>query len=198
MNIYKFEEELWGKGYKFIAGVDEAGRGPLAGPVIAGAVILNPLNYIENLKDSKKLSPKKREKFFSLIIKNSIAWAIGIVYAREIEKINILNASRLAMQKAIKNLRVKPEFLLIDAVKLQLEIPSYSIIKGDELSASIACASIMAKVLRDRLMENLSLKFPKYGFEKHKGYPTKLHRSKIQEYGLTSIHRKTFKFKKVS
>lgn len=195
MGIYKFEEELWMKGYKFIAGVDEVGRGPLAGPVVAGAVILNPLNKLDKLKDSKKLTPKKREEFFSLIVENSLDWAIGIVYAREIEKINILNASRLAMQKAIKNLLVSPDFLLIDAVKLKSEIPLYSIIKGDELSASIACASIVAKVLRDRLMENLSLKFPQYGFEKNKGYPTKFHKIKIKEHGLTSIHRKTFNFK---
>ncbi|NOZ63873.1 MAG: ribonuclease HII [Caldiserica bacterium] len=187
---------MWEKGYTFIAGIDEVGRGPLAGPVVAGAVILRPFTYIDKLKDSKKLTPGKREEFFALIVNNCIDWAVGIVEAREIERINILQASKLAMQQAIKNLRQKPDFLLIDAVKLTSETPSKSIIRGDEISASIACASIIAKVMRDRLMDNLSLIFPQYGFEKHKGYPTKFHREKIAEHGLTPIHRKTFKFKK--
>jgi len=194
--IYTREEILWEKGYAFIAGIDEVGRGPLAGPVVAGAVILKPFTYIDKLKDSKKLTPAKRAQFFSLIVNNCIDWAVGMVEAREIDRINILQASKLAMQQAIKNLKQKPDFLLIDAVKLSSEIPSQSIIKGDENSASIACASIIAKVMRDRLMDNLSLIFPQYGFEKHKGYPTKFHREKIAEYGLTPVHRKTFKFKK--
>ena len=187
---------MWEKGYSFIAGIDEAGRGPLAGPVVAGAVILKPFTYMDNLKDSKKLTPEKREKFFSLIISNCVDWSVGIVGAREIEKMNILNATRLAMQEAVKNLKIRPEFLLIDAVKFTSEIPSQSIIKGDELSASIACASIVAKVMRDRLMNNLSNILPEYGFEKHKGYPTRLHRDRITRHGLTPIHRKTFRFKK--
>tara|TARA_B100001029_G_C14940953_1_gene383173 strand:- start:164 stop:703 length:540 start_codon:yes stop_codon:yes gene_type:complete len=174
-----------------IAGVDEVGRGCLAGPVIAASVILK--SHIEGLMDSKKLSPKKRERLSSKIIKNSI-FSIGMANNQEIDEINILQASLLAMQRSIKKLGIRPKKILVDGTHFfTTSIEIESIVGGDNLIPSISAASIVAKVYRDNLMMEYSKEFPEYGFEKHKGYPTKLHKEMILKYGLTRIHRRSFK-----
>lgn len=189
----KFEKELYKKGITLIAGVDEVGRGPLVGPVVASAVIL-PQNYrLEGLTDSKKLSEKKREKFYDVIMKDAVSVGIGIVDNKVIDEINILEASRLAMKKAILDLDVKPEHILSDAMKINIDIPVTDIIKGDLLSESISAASVIAKVTRDRMMIELGKKYPEYEFETHKGYPTKKHLEIIKKYGILDNYRKTFK-----
>ncbi len=192
--LSKFEKECYEKGYTCIAGIDEAGRGPLAGPVVAGAVILPKGALIEGVNDSKKLSEKKREKLYGDITANAIAWAVGIVDHTVIDEINILNATRLAMKTAIENLKIKPDYILIDAEKKvdTNNIPYLPIIKGDALSISIGAASIIAKVTRDRIMREYDKIFPMYGFEKHKGYGTKAHVEALKEYGPCMIHRKSF------
>lgn len=189
----KYEKQLYIKGVQYIAGVDEAGRGPLVGPVVASAVILPKNYYLEGLTDSKKLSEKKREYFFDKIYEDAISIGIGIVSAKEIDEINILNASKKAMIIAINNLNVVPEHILIDAVKLDIPINTTSIIKGDLLSHSIAAASIIAKVTRDRIMLELDKEYPEYGFSKHKGYPTKNHIENIGIYGVIDEYRFTFR-----
>lgn len=189
----KYEKELYKKGITLIAGVDEVGRGPIVGPVVASAVIL-PVNYhLEGLTDSKKVSEKKREKFYDIIMNDAISVGIGIVSEKIIDEINILEASRLAMQEAINDLKVKPEYILSDAMKLDVDIPVTDIIKGDLLSESISAASIIAKVTRDRMMVELGKKYPYYEFEHHKGYPTKRHLDLIKKYGVTKEYRKSFK-----
>lgn len=193
MDNLKYEKELYLKGINYIAGVDEAGRGPLVGPVVAATVILPKNYYLEGLTDSKKLSEKKRDYYFEKINENALSVGIGIVSAKEIDEINILNASKKAMKIAINNLKIKPEHILIDAVKLDLEIPSTSIIKGDLLSESIAAASVIAKVTRDKILLELDEKYPQYGFKNHKGYPTKKHLENIKTYGILDDYRFTFK-----
>ncbi len=192
--IYEHEERLLKEGYKLICGVDEVGRGPLAGPVVAAAVILKP-NVKIDVTDSKKLTKKKRRKLVPVIIDNSIAVAISFIDHQEIDKINISKASKKAMLEAIKGLKVKPDYVLSDAIKLEdeLSIPTEAIIKGDLKVASIASASIIAKEARDDYMEAIDLKYPMYGFKKHMGYPTKFHIEMIKKYGICEIHRKTFK-----
>ncbi len=194
IELSKFEKEYNSKGYEYIAGIDEAGRGPLAGPVVAAAVILPKGCMIEGVNDSKKVSEKKREKLYDVIIQNAVAWGVGIKDNIVIDDINILEATRLAMHEAICNLKHKPDFILIDAEKKvdTNGIPYLPIIKGDALSISIASASIIAKVTRDRIMRTFSKIYPEYGFEKHKGYGTKMHIEAIKEYGLTPIHRRSF------
>lgn len=192
--LSKYEEEHYKKGIELIAGIDEAGRGPLAGPVVAAAVILPKHALIEGVNDSKKISEKKREIIFEDIINSAIAWGVGIVDNNVIDEINILNATRMAMHKAIEELSVQPEFILIDAEKKvdTNNIPYLPIVKGDALSISIAAASIIAKVTRDRMMREYDKIFPVYGFEKHKGYGTKMHTEAIKENGICMIHRKSF------
>ncbi|MBQ9267860.1 MAG: ribonuclease HII [Clostridia bacterium] len=192
--LSKFEKEYYAKGFHLICGIDEAGRGPLAGPVVAGAVILPEGALIEGVNDSKKLSEKKREKLYDVITEQALAWAVGIVDNNVIDEINILEATRKAMKMAIDGLSVKPDYILIDAEKKVDTggIPYLPIIKGDALSISIAAASILAKVTRDRMMYEYDKVFPMYGFAKHKGYGTKAHIEAIQENGLCMIHRKTF------
>jgi ribonuclease HII len=193
MKLYQYEQELFQKGYKFIAGCDEVGRGPLAGPVVAAAVILDPDRTIPGLNDSKQLSMKKRLELDKLIKKYAIDYAIAYIWPKEIDRINIYQASKKAMIKAIEKLVVKPEFILSDAMKLQNQtIPYQAIIKGDTLSASIAAASIIAKVSRDDYMIKIAEEYPDYGFEKHKGYPTKLHLEALKRKGVSPIHRKTY------
>lgn len=189
-----FEKEVYEEGYTYIAGMDEAGRGPLAGPVVAASVILPKDCLIEGVNDSKKVSEKKREKLYDDITQNAIAWGVGIVDNQVIDEINILEATRKAMHEAICQLKVKPDYILIDAEKKvdTNGIPYMPIIKGDALSISIAAASIVAKVTRDRMMREYDQMFPVYGFEKHKGYGTKAHIDAIRENGLCMIHRKTF------
>lgn len=190
--LLKYEKELYKKGYTLIAGTDEAGRGPLVGPVVAAAVIL-PKNYkLEGLTDSKQLSEKKREKFFEIIKKDAISYGIGIVDAKTIDEINILEASRLAMNKAIDNLSVEPEYIITDALALGRDnvLP---IIHGDALSITIAAASVLAKVTRDHLLYELDEQYPQYGFKKHKGYPTKEHLENLRKYGVLDCYRMTYK-----
>lgn len=192
MDLYKYENELYNKGLNYIAGVDEVGRGPLIGPVVTACVILPKDFKLEGLTDSKKLSEKKRDLFYDYIIKNSIACEVGIVDASVIDEINIYEATKLAMKQAIDKVNIKIDHVLIDAMKLDIDIPSTSIIKGDSLSISIAAASVIAKVTRDRMMYELDQKYPMYGFAKHKGYPTKSHIKAINEYGLIEGYRKTY------
>jgi ribonuclease HII len=190
------EKKLWRKGFKRVVCLDEAGRGPLAGPVVAAAVsiIANCKLQIANLKDSKKLTPKKREEFFKILTKHpNIEWGIGRVSEKVIDKINILEATKLAMIKAIKKLKRKPDFLILDGnFTIDLGIPQKPIIKADEKVFSCSAASIIAKVTRDRIMVRYHKKYPQYGFDRHKGYPTKLHRRLLKKYGCCGIHRKTF------
>ncbi len=193
-DLLKYEKELYSKGITLIGGVDEAGRGPLVGPVVAACVIL-PKNYsLPGLDDSKKLSEKKREKFYDIIMKEAISVGVGIVDSKKIDEINILEASRLAMKLAIDNMDIKPEYVLSDAMKLtNITIPYKDIIHGDALSLSIAAGSVIAKVTRDRMMYELDAKYPEYGFAKHKGYPTKAHLENIEKYGLLDDYRFTYK-----
>ena len=194
VELSKFEREYNEKGYEFIAGIDEAGRGPLAGPVVAAAVVLPKGCLIEGVNDSKKISEKKREKLYDEIIEKAIAWGVGIKDNNVIDDINILEATRLAMHEAVHNLQKKPDFVFIDAEKKvdTDNIPYLPIVKGDALSISIAAASIIAKVTRDRMMREYDKEYPEYGFEKHKGYGTKMHVEAIKTNGLTPIHRKSF------
>ena len=187
-----YEEKIWNAG-KIPAGVDEAGRGPLAGPVVAASVILSRKNPISDLDDSKKLSPRKREKLFDEIVDKSLAYSVALVEPEEIDKINILNASIKAMEAAVRKLELTPDYLYIDGNKeTSLEITQETIIKGDSKCQSIAAASIIAKVTRDRIMKEFHTIYPEYNFEKHKGYPTKEHLNNIKKYGPCPIHRKTF------
>jgi len=201
---FQVEKRLWKKGYKTIAGLDESGRGSLCGPVIAAAVSIIPNSkfLIPKLRDSKKLTPKQRDRFYKALTKHpAVKWGTGRVSEKVIDKINIKNAAELAMEKALKNLEKKigkkTDFLIIDGNQLKnykLKTKNYKlIIKADEKVFSCAVASILAKVTRDRIMKKIHKKYPKYGFEKHKGYPTKLHCQMLKKYGLCKVHRKSFK-----
>lgn len=191
---YEIEKEYTEKGFRLVCGIDEAGRGPLAGPVCAAAVILPIGTEIEGLNDSKKLSEKKREMLFPMIIENATAYGIGFASEQEIDEINILNATFLAMRRAVEALGISPDLLLIDGnQKPKIGVgEEVTVIKGDAKSVSVAAASVLAKVSRDRYMLEKSQEYPQYAFEKHKGYGTKLHYEKIAEYGVSPIHRKTF------
>ena len=190
---YKFEKELNSKGITLIAGVDEVGRGPLIGPVVAAAVIL-PKDYkLEGLTDSKKLSEKKREIFFEIIKKEAISIGIGVISEKRIDEINIYEATKEAMYEAINNLNPKPEHILIDAMKLDLDVPSTSIIKGDLLSISISAASVIAKVTRDHMLYDIDKEYPMYDLKNNKGYGTKKHIEAIKQYGITKYHRLSYK-----
>ena len=188
------EEKLHEKNIEYIAGIDEAGRGPLAGPVVVGVVIMPKDSMIEGVNDSKKVSEKKREKLYDEITNEAIAWGVGIVDQNRIDEINILNATKEAVTMAISSLKVKPDLILVDALTNidTLGIPYKSIIKGDAKEYSIAAASIIAKVTRDRIMRQWDEVFPEYGFKGHKGYGTKKHIEAIKEYGPCMLHRKTF------
>jgi len=193
-DLWYFEKEATQKGCKDIAGIDEAGRGPLAGPVVSAAVILPATFQDPDITDSKKLSPKKRERLFDTIYDRAIAVGIGIVDPVEIDRINILQASLLAMAMAVENLKPQPDHLLIDGTfTIPSELPQQPIIKGDALSISIAAASIVAKVSRDRLMESYHHYYPQFDFPKHKGYPTRAHKEAIRKFGFCPIHRRSFK-----
>ena len=192
--MFDYESECLNLGYKLIAGMDEAGRGPLAGPVCV-AIAIMPLEkdkIIEGINDSKKLSEKKREALFEKIINTAISYHIEFVDEKTIDNINILNATKLGMHKCINSIDVRPDMVLIDAVKLDTDIPTKSIIKGDALSYNIACASILAKVSRDRYILSIDEKYPMYNFKKHKGYGTKEHIENLKKYGPCPVHRKTF------
>ena len=189
-----YERACRQKGYTQIAGIDEAGRGALAGPVVAAAVILPAACQIEGLTDSKLLTPNQREALVEKIHSTAISVGIGSVDNRTIERINILQAALLAMQNAVEQLTSKPDYLLVDGSKLpDIDIPGEAIPKGDRLSLSIAAASVIAKTTRDRLMVEFDETYPNYGFRQHKGYPTAQHRQAIEQFGVTAIHRRTFK-----
>ena len=191
--LHKYETDLLQKGYRYIAGTDEVGRGPLAGPVMAAAVILAPDTFFPGLNDSKKVTPAKREELAAQIKEKALAWQVVSSSVEEIDRINILQASLLAMNKAINSLSTQPEFVLVDAVTIPgMKIPQLPIIRGDSLSASIAAASVLAKVTRDELMRAYSKEYPEYGFEQHKGYGTAEHMEAIRSYGPCPIHRRTF------
>lgn len=192
-SLWIYEKELIQKGYACVAGVDEAGRGPLAGPVFAAAVILPEGEIIEGINDSKKLSPKKRDELYDIIREKAIAVSSASVDEETIDEINILNATYLAMQKAVAGLDPKPDFVLVDGNRAPvLDIECDTLVKGDAKSISIAAASIVAKVERDRYIIEMAKKYPEYGFEKHKGYGTKEHCEAILKYGPSPIHRRTF------
>ncbi|MGS0973245.1 MAG: ribonuclease HII [Candidatus Izemoplasmataceae bacterium] len=191
--MYKYEETLLSQGHLYIAGCDEVGRGPLAGPVVASAVILDPKYTIVGLNDSKKLSEKKRNELYQEILQHALAIKTVFIEAEEIDRINIYQASKKAMIDAINDLEIKPTYILSDAMPLsELGIPYESIIKGDTKSATIAAASIVAKVVRDQYMVDLAKEYPDYGFERHKGYPTKAHKEALIKYGITPYHRKSY------
>ena len=195
LNILKNIENNWHKkGKKLVCGIDEAGRGPLAGPVVVAAVIMPEDSFIEGVNDSKKVSEKKREKLYDEITENAIAWSVGIIDQNEIDEINILNATKKGLTTALTGLKEKPDIILVDALtKIDtLGIPYESIIKGDAKSYSIAAASIIAKVTRDRIMRQWDEIYPQYGFINHKGYGTKSHIDAIKQYGLCPLHRKSF------
>lgn len=191
--MYETERELKNMGYNLICGVDEAGRGPLAGPVYAAAVILKENFFIEGINDSKKLSEKRREELYDVIVENAVAYGVFSVNEKRIDEINILNATFEAMNGAVNSLAVQPDFVLIDGNRIKnMTLPHMTVVKGDAKSASIAAASILAKVSRDRYICEMAKKYPEYGFEKHKGYGTAAHNEAILKYGPCEIHRKTF------
>lgn len=193
-DLYKYEKELYKENYKLIGGVDEVGRGPLVGPVVAACCVLPSDFYLEGLTDSKKLSEKKRDIFFEYIKEHAIAYGVGVVSPERIDEINIYEASREAMIIAVKEVQkqIPLEVVLVDAMPLNIDIKSISIIHGDALSISIAAASVIAKVTRDKMMYELDKKYPEYGFASHKGYPTKKHIEAINKYGLIEGYRKTY------
>ena len=193
-DLYKYENELYDKGIKYIGGVDEVGRGPLIGPVVTACVVLPKDFKLEGLNDSKQLSEKKRDKFYEYIKEHALACEVGIIGPEKIDEVNIYEATKLAMKQAIDKVKekLKLEHVLIDAMPLELDIPTTSIIKGDAKSISIAAASVIAKVTRDKMMYDLDIKYPQYGFKSHKGYPTKKHLEAINEYGLIEGYRKTY------
>ena len=190
---YSFEEQYYQRGYKCVCGIDEAGRGPLAGPVVAASVVFERGTVIEGLDDSKKLSEKKRDALYDEIIQKALDYSITISTEKEIDEINILQATFKAMRAAVANLKIKPDMALVDGDKLPgLDIDAQAIIKGDSKSTAIAAASILAKVTRDRIMLELDEVYPQYCFAKHKGYPTKLHYQMIKEHGISDVHRLSF------
>lgn len=193
-NLKNYENELREKGFKYICGIDEAGRGPLAGPVVVASVILPENSMIEGINDSKKVSEKKREKLYDLIIEEAISYGVGIIGQDEIDDINILNATKKGLTLSLQELTKRPDLIIVDALSKinTLGIPYESIIKGDAKCYSISAASIIAKVTRDRIMREWDKVFPQYGFATHKGYGTSVHINAIKEYGICPIHRKTF------
>ncbi|MBR3229901.1 MAG: ribonuclease HII [Bacilli bacterium] len=193
MDLWKYEKELYNKNINIIGGTDEAGRGPLYGPVVAACVVLPKDFKLEGLNDSKKLTEKKRNEYYSYLIKN-VTYGIGIVSAKEIDKINIYEASKKAMKIAIEKVRekIKLEYVLTDAMPMNLDIPVMPIIKGDAKSITIAAASVIAKVTRDKMLYEIDKKYPEYGFKNHKGYPTKKHIEAINKYGLIDGYRLTY------
>lgn len=193
-DLWLFESKAIEKGFSYIAGIDEAGRGPLAGPVVSAAVLLPTSFHDPDITDSKKLTPKKRSYLYEKLYDQAVSIGIGIVDNTEIDRINILNASLLSMSISVKNLSPQPDYLLIDgAFRISTDLPQEPVIRGDALSISIAAASIIAKVSRDRLMERYDQDYPQFGFSRHKGYPTKAHKEAISKFGCCPIHRRTFK-----
>lgn len=191
-NLYEYEKRAYEQGYTNIAGTDEVGRGPMAGPLVAAAVILPKGLEIDGLNDSKKLTPKKREELYKIIKEKALEVEVTFIDVEEVDRLNVYQASKLAMTKCIEKMKHKVDFILTDAMNLDLDIPYLSLIKGDAKSASIAAASIIAKVERDHYMISIDEKYPQYGFKNHKGYVTKAHMEAIKKYGVTEVHRKSF------
>lgn len=194
INLKEIEKEFFDKGFEYIAGIDEAGRGPLAGPVVVASVIMPKDSMIEGVNDSKKISEKKREKLYDIILDEAISYGIGIIYQDEIDKINILQATKKCLTEAIEQMKIKPNLIMVDALTGidTLGIPYKSIIKGDAKCYSISAASIIAKVTRDRIMREWDKVYPEYGFASHKGYGTAKHIAALKEYGPCEIHRRSF------
>ena len=191
-DIYKYEEELASQGYKYICGCDEAGRGPMAGPLVAASVIL-PIGYkLDSLDDSKKLSKKVREKLFDIIYKDAIEVQVEVISVGDVDNLNVYKASKIAMTNCVKRFKNKADYCLTDCMPLDIDIPVLSLVKGDSKSASIAAASVIAKVTRDKIMDELDKIYPVYGFKKHKGYVTKYHLEMLDKYGVSDVHRKSF------
>lgn len=189
----KYEKAAYLHGKKIIIGLDEAGRGPMAGPLVVGAVIFKPGYYHEMINDSKQLSEKKRELLYDIIIQEALAYQIEIIDVADVDRLNVYQASKKGMIDAIQHISITPDYALSDAMPLGDVIEHEAIIKGDSLSTSIAAASILAKVTRDRIMKEYDKQYPEYGFAAHKGYPTKQHKAALKEYGVTPIHRRSFK-----
>ena len=194
VDLWKYEKELLKEGYKYIGGVDEVGRGPLIGPVVTACVVLPKDFVLEGLTDSKKLSEKKRNQYYDYIINNCVAYSIGMCSPEEIDELNIYQASRVAMIRAIEEVKKKIplDYILSDAMPMDIDIPVKDIIKGDAKSITIAAASVVAKVTRDNIMYELDKLYPEYGFKNHKGYPTKKHYEALNKYGLIDGYRKTY------
>ncbi len=196
IDLYKYEKELYAQNYHLIAGCDEAGRGPMAGPLVAASVIL-PIGYtLDGLNDSKKLTAKKRDQLYDIIMKDAIEVQVCVLSVEDVDKYNVYTGSKMAMTYCVNHFKNKPDYVLTDCMPLE-EITSQGIevldiVKGDAKSASIAAASVIAKVTRDRIMEELDEKYPMYGFKKHKGYVTKMHLEALEKYGVSDVHRKTF------
>ena len=193
--LLQYERNLWQQGFFLLAGIDEAGRGPLAGPVVSACVVFEKDVFIPGVYDSKSLSHPTRKKLFTEITKSCVCFGIGIVDHATIDRINIYQAAKLSMTKAFEELSRKPDFVLIDAMPLKLSVPTQSIIKGDQQSFCIAAASILAKVTRDRIMDEYHLEYPVYGWDRNKGYPTEEHREAVKKHGFSPYHRMTFNIK---
>lgn len=191
-DLYQYEKELWNKNINLVGGIDEVGRGPLIGPVVAACVILPKDFKLEGLTDSKKLSEKKREQFYDVIMDKALSVGIGQASEKTIDEINIYEATKVAMKEAVQNSKIKPEHILVDAMPLSLDVPTTSIIKGDAKSITIAAASVIAKVTRDRMLVELDKKYPMYDLKNNKGYGTKKHLEALREYGITKYHRLSF------
>lgn len=188
----KYEKQAYELGKKYIVGLDEAGRGPMAGPLVVGAVIFPRDYYDERINDSKKLTEKKREELYQIIIQNALAYQIEIIDVEDVDRLNVYQASKKGMLDAIEHISIRPDYALTDAMPLGDAIEHQAIIKGDSLSISIGAASILAKVTRDHMMQAYAKIYPEYGFDKHKGYPTKQHKEALKKYGVTPIHRRSF------
>lgn len=191
-DIYKYEDELAQKGYKYIAGCDEAGRGPMAGPLVTASVIL-PIGYrLNRLDDSKKLTPKVRDELFDIIMRDALEVKVSIISVEDVDRENVYQASKRGMTECVLGFHLPVDYVLTDCMKLDIDIEVLDLVKGDSKSASIAAASIIAKVTRDRIMDELDEKYPMYGFKKHKGYVTKLHLEMLEKYGVSEVHRRSF------
>lgn len=191
-DIYSYEDELTKKGYKYIAGTDEAGRGPMAGPLVVAAVILPNGYRLDKLDDSKKLTPKTRDELYDIIMRDALEVKVEIISVEDVDKLNVYMASKKGMTDCVLKFKLPVDFVLTDCMKLDIEIPFLDLVKGDSKSASIAAASIIAKVTRDRIMDKLDEEYPQYGFKKHKGYVTKYHLEMLEKYGVSDVHRKSF------
>lgn len=191
-DIYSYEDELTKKGYKYIAGTDEAGRGPMAGPLVVAAVILPNGYRLDKLDDSKKLTPKTRDELYDIIMRDALEVSVEVISVEDVDKLNVYMASKKGMTDCVLKFKLPVDFVLTDCMKLDIEIPFLDLVKGDSKSASIAAASIIAKVTRDRIMDKLDEEYPQYGFKKHKGYVTKYHLEMLEKYGVSDVHRKSF------